>query len=307
MRVRTPPALSRAGYDHAVARRTDEDWQQRVWPSAAVLTVDAEGNAPTARRSDGGVELVYSPSADVDERSLRVFLGLADGLPYFAALDLRDSPSAADDRWTVRPGATRAGLRAVGAELDDLGSGLLAAAVALRNWHVRNPRCAHCGAPTEVVHAGWARRCVSEQILHFPRTDPAVIMLVHDGADRCVLGRQSRWPAGRYSILAGFVDAGESVEATVAREVAEEVGIAVTEVEYVASQPWPFPASIMLGFTARADGAQQLRVDHDEIADARWVSREEIRRMDGIGELPGPVSIAHRLITDWVDADHPAC
>jgi NAD+ diphosphatase len=127
-------------------------------------------------------------------------------------------------------------------------------------------------------------------------------MLVHDGDGRCVLGRQAVWPQGRYSILAGFVDPGESAEAAVAREVGEEAGIAVTDIRYVASQPWPFPASIMLGFTARVDGDPTLHIDNDEIQDARWFTRDEIRRRDGVALLPSPVSIAYRIITDWLDA-----
>jgi NAD+ diphosphatase len=129
-----------------------------------------------------------------------------------------------------------------------------------------------------------------------------VIMLIHDGAGRCILGRQSTWPQGRFSILAGFVEPGESAEAAVAREVAEEVGVAITDVRYAASQPWPFPSSLMLGFVARVDGDPALHVDGEELEDARWFSREQIRARDGLVALPPPVSIASRIITDWLES-----
>ena len=135
----------------------------------------------------------------------------------------------------------------------------------------------------------------------FPRTDPAVIMLVHDGADRVVLGRQAVWPPGRFSILAGFVEPGESAEAAVAREVAEEVGLRVTDIRYVASQPWPFPQSLMLGFTARVDGDPTLHLDEDEIEEARWFTRDELRSGAGPRVLPPPVSIARHIIDRWVE------
>jgi NAD+ diphosphatase len=192
------------------------------------------------------------------------------------------------------------GLRAIGAELDDVEAGLLVTATALAAWHAGHPRCPRCGTPTEVIGAGWSRRCPGDGSEHWPRTDPAVIMLVHDGADRCVLGRGKGWPVDRYSILAGFVEPGESLEAAVAREVAEEVGLRLTEISYLGSQPWPFPASLMAGFMARVDGDQTLRVNGDELADARWFSRAELRA--GAVRIAPSVSIAHRIITDWLDA-----
>jgi len=148
------------------------------------------------------------------------------------------------------------------------------------------------------VRGGSVRRCEADGSEHFPRTDPAMIVLVTDGADRCVLGRQPIWPAGRYSTLAGFVEPGESAEQAVVREVWEETGLRVREVTYVASQPWPFPASLMLGFTAVVD-ADAVPVPRDgELEDARWFHRDELR--DGSAMLPTPVSIAYQLITGWL-------
>jgi NAD+ diphosphatase len=138
----------------------------------------------------------------------------------------------------------------------------------------------------------------------FPRTDPAVIMLVHDGGDRVLLGRQAVWPPGRFSILAGFVEPGESAEAAVAREVAEEVGLRVTDIRYVTSQPWPFPQSLMLGFVARAEGDSPadltLRLDPDEIEEARWFTRDELSSGEGPRALPPSLSIARHILDRWV-------
>lgn len=302
-----PPALARVGIDHAVAHRTDEEWLAAAWPRAAVLLVAADGTVPV-EETDDGPRLRLVPSPEQNDAQLRVFLGERDGTPYFALLDMTPRPdgttAAMRGRFSERaPGQVNADLREVGAELDATGSGLLSAATALRNWHLRHTHCPRCGSPTAVTQAGWARRCPVDDSEHFPRTDPAVIMLVHDGGERCVLGRQPTWPPHRYSILAGFVDPGESAEAAVAREVGEEVGIAVTDVTYVSSQPWPFPGSLMLGFTALVDGDSTLHVDHSEIDDAQWFSRDRIRAERG-GELllPPPVSIAYRLITDWLDS-----
>jgi len=156
------------------------------------------------------------------------------------------------------------------------------------------------------VRGGSARRCPADASLHFPRTDPAMIVLVHDGGDRCVLGRQAVWPAGRFSTLAGFVEPGESAEQSVVREVAEETGLVVDTVEYVASQPWPFPASLMLGFRARCDPDAVPHPVDGELEEARWFTRDQVRAAAtwGAGEqelqLPSAVSIARLLLDGWV-------
>jgi NAD+ diphosphatase len=156
------------------------------------------------------------------------------------------------------------------------------------------------------VRGGSVRRCPVDASEHFPRTDPAVIMLVTDGSDRCVLGRQAVWPPGRYSTLAGFVEPGESAEQAVVREVAEETGVQVRDVRYVSSQPWPFPSSLMLGFTAVCDADAEPRPADGELEDARWFTRDELRAAGTWGsrtgtQLPGSVSIAHFLLARWLE------
>ncbi len=220
----------------------------------------------------------------------RLYLGQQEGTAYFAVA------GALPRRLGARP----QGLRDVGALLSDTDAGLLVHAVGLANWHATHPRCPRCGAPTSAAKGGSVRRCGEDGTEHFPRTDPAVIMLVTDGVDRCVLGRQAIWPPRRYSTLAGFVEPGESAEQAVAREVAEETGLAVTAVAYRSSQPWPFPASLMLGFTAVTDGAVDPVARDGELEDARWFTREELRD-PAVVLLPPPVSIAHRLISDWLE------
>jgi NADH pyrophosphatase NudC (nudix superfamily) len=207
----------------------------------------------------------------------------------------------------ARPGLRPAGLREAAALLNDRDAGLFTHAVALANWHATHTHCPRCGTPTVTIAAGHAQRCPADGSEHFPRIDPAVIMLVTDPDDRCLLARNRRWPERRVSILAGFVEPGESAEQAVAREVQEETGIVVTRVRYTGSQPWPMPQSLMLGFRAAASGDLELRVDDDEIAEAYWYSREELRRALTAQEtlLPPPVSIAHRLIESWYGEELP--
>ncbi len=207
----------------------------------------------------------------------------------------------------ARPGLRPAGLRDAAALLNDRDAGLFTHAVALANWHATHTHCPQCGTPTVTVAAGHAQRCPADGSEHFPRVDPAVIMLVTDPDDRCLLARNRRWPERRVSILAGFVEPGESAEQAVAREVEEEAGITVARVRYVGSQPWPMPQSLMLGFRAAAAGELDLRVDDDEIAEAHWYSREELRNALAAKEilLPPPVSIAHRLIESWYGEELP--
>ncbi|GAB4394121.1 MAG: NAD(+) diphosphatase [Kiloniellaceae bacterium] len=235
-----------------------------------------------------------------------IFLGLREETAYLAVdLSRLEEP-------VVEPlGGERAAfrdLRQVGPIMDREESAILAYARGLAHWHARHGFCGVCGAETVSEKGGHQRRCTNTacNAVHFPRTDPAVIMLVHDGADRCLLGRQAMWPPGMHSTLAGFVEPGESLEEAVAREIWEEVGlkIAVEDVEYHSSQPWPFPSSIMLGFHARAED-QPLRIAEHEIESAAWYSRDELKNSpeNETFKLPRRDSIARRLIEDWLEEE----
>ena len=276
------PALSRATVDRDASSRDDPARLDELWAGAKVLVVDS-GQALL-----DGLDLFLLDSVEAPDGD-RFYLGQLDGQAYFAV------PAALPRRL----GTQVKGLRDVGAVLSDRDAGLMTHAVGLANWHAAHPRCPRCGAATTSVRGGAVRRCVEDGSDHFPRTDPAVIMLVTDGADRCVLGRQAVWPTGRYSTLAGLVEPGESAESAVVREVLEETGVHVRDVVYRGSQPWPFPASLMLGYTALCDPDAAPVPADGELEDARWFSREELR--DGDAVLPPPVSIAHRLITEWLE------
>jgi NAD+ diphosphatase len=286
------PVLSRVAHDrNHTARALPDPAEGRP---VRVLTVSPDGTAPVAEEA-AGPGLVWDEQPELPQGA--VYLGEAGGVPFAAvrgtrALTVSGRPV---DRW--------AGLREVGADLGDLDAGLLAEAVAILEWHDRHRFSPLTGVATTVEQAGWVQRDPSDGTTFFPRTDPAVIMLVHDGADRLVLGRQAAWPPGRFSILAGFVEPGESAEAAVVREVAEEVGLTVTDVRYVGSQPWPFPQSLMLGFVARVEGSDELVVDRTEIEEAHWFTRDQLRAGTGPTALPPPVSIARHIIDRWVAAD----
>ena len=225
-----------------------------------------------------------------------------EGVVWFAVLE-----QSAPDEPALGDGVTLAGLREVGALLSDRDAGLFVHAVALANWHATHGRCARCGETTTVEAAGHVRRCTACGTEHFPRTDPAVIVLVTDDAGRALLGHNPQWPANRYSTLAGFVEPGESAEHAVVREIKEESGVDVVDVRYLGSQPWPFPSSLMLGFTARAVDADAVSVDGVEIADARWFSPADLRAAVASGEVlfPPSVSIARRLVEHWYGGPIP--
>ena len=217
-----------------------------------------------------------------------LFLGLDDGAPRFAAL-----PKS----------AAGAEARAILGQLGLSDAPLFAAALSLSSWHLRHGFCSVCGAPSAIFRGGWARRCGVCAAEHYPRVDPVVIMLA-TFEDRLLLGRQPQYPPGRYSALAGFVEPGETIEAAVARELYEETGISVSNIRYLASQPWPFPNSLMIGCTATATG-DALIIDHDELEDARWFSRDEvIAALAGDPtapfQPPPRFAIARTLLDHWI-------
>jgi len=226
------------------------------------------------------------------EGSPPLFLGLDHGSPRFSALPDGDAPATAYAHFQLL------------GMLDAAEAPTFAAALSLANWHRRHRHCSVCGQPTEPNRGGWSRACGSCGAEHYPRVDPVVIMLAeHDG--RLLLGRQPQYPPGRYSALAGFVEPGESIEAAVARELAEEAGISVRNVRYLTSQPWPFPNSLMIGAWAEASG-DSMRIDKNELDDARWFSRDEVvAALDGDPTAPFQPpprwAIARTLLHLWVD------
>jgi NAD+ diphosphatase len=288
--------------DRAASARADPDW-------LAQRLADPESNAVFAGREGVLIgeayppELLRRPVAELAASGLAladpILLGLDRGRAVFA-VDLEAAPRAVSA--VLTRGGTVMSLRAAGTLLPSSEGGLAAYLTALVNWHRTHRFCPNCGTATGIAEAGYSRPCPSCGAVHFPRTDPVVIMVVADG-DRILLGRHAGWPTHRYSVLAGYVAPGETLEEAVAREVREESGVDAVDPRYVASQPWAFPSSLMLGFEARAQGGEPTARD-GELEDVRWFSaqevgaalREPVRQL----ELPGTVSIARLLIERWV-------
>ena len=286
-----------ASHDRLAERRDDQDFLDRAWadPASRVLVI-RDGNLAT-ELSGQSLPTIKPSDAPVGERLL---LGQLDGEVYFVVIADEDlQPDAANS-------ARFEGLRHLAGVLDAPQAALAAHAVALSGWHARHPRCAVCGSATQIAQAGTTRRCPQCSATHFPRTDPAVIMLVTDDEDRCLLGHNATRAGRWFSTLAGFVEPGETLEQAVAREVLEESGVVVGEATYAGSQPWPFPTSLMLGFFAHATSTD-IRVDGVEITEARWFTRDEIARQVPAGELilPTTVSIAGALLTRWYGEELP--
>jgi NAD+ diphosphatase len=312
--------LARETVDRATEKRYDQPWLDRTWADPATRVLVVHHGRALVRLVDGRADLVFVPPGAAPP-GVRFLLGVettdAGEVVYYGVSGpiegAPDEPPAArgtgPGRETPEPdGPPRPmSLREVGALLGDRDAGLMTHAVALANWHDSHTHCPIDGTPTVVNPGGHSTNCPADGTEHFPRTDPAVIMLVSDAEDRCLLARNKAWPEHRVSILAGFVDPGESAEHAVIREVHEEVGITVDQVTYLASQPWPLPRSLMLGFRARAVGDITFHVDADEISEAHWYSREELIRALEAGELalPPAVSIARRIIEAWYGSELP--
>lgn len=291
--------LARATIDRAATRRSDEAWVNRVRVADDTRFVHVHEGAALIV----GDSLVLEPAAHGDAPT--TLLGVDDfGTAYFCVHhdDRSLAPAVEDAHW--------ADLRMTGSSLDATDAGLMVAAVALDNWSRTHRHCPRCGSQLQWHEAGWSRRCPEDGSSQFPRTDPAVIVLVRDDQDRALLGRQVRWEPTWFSTLAGFVEAGESAEAAVRREVQEESGVRIgdsaKDLVYLGSQPWPFPASLMLGYHAWASDPS-IDVDGDEIAEARWFTRDELAVACQSGEvsLPPAVSIARKLIERWYGSPLP--
>ena len=275
------PFFAGPGIDRADALRGKPEAVAQLLASPQAAALVWNGGAPAL---DEAGKLTWQ-AARGDET---LFLGLDDGEPRFASLPL---VGAAPDT------------RALLGLLDQADAPLFAAALSLASWHHRHGFCSVCGSPSAVFRGGWGRKCGACGGEHYPRVDPVVIMLA-TFEDRLLLGRQPIYPPGRYSALAGFVEPGETVEAAVARELGEEAGIAVSDVRYVASQPWPFPSSLMIGCTAVALG-DSLTIDHDELDDARWFTRNQVidalsGSRDSAFIAPPRFAIARTLLDHWL-------
>jgi NAD+ diphosphatase len=275
------PFFSGPGLDRADFARSDPEKHRQFAESPLARELVWTGDLP-AIAADGSLQwqAVKKPE---------LFLGLDGGSPRFCALQQEIASGPA--------------VFSIIASLNRNDAPIFAAALSLARWHLRHRFCANCGSSTDVVRGGWSRRCGSCEAEHYPRVDPVVIMLAeHEG--KLLLGRQHHYPPGRYSALAGFLEAGETIEEAVARELKEEAGIDVADVTYIASQPWPFPSSLMVGCTSRALSAA-LTIDQTELDDARWFSREEVAAAiagepNAPFQAPPPHAIARTLLEHWL-------
>lgn len=280
-------------------RRCDPDWisTQMSHSATRFVPVWRAKNFFTSDRNPKPVILSPADLLGVKPRTeTLIFLGEQNGVTHFAV----DLPGTDDSvPHVLRAWGRFRDLRQVGAVIDERLAAILAYARAMASWHSRNRHCTRCGSLTESGDAGHVRRCRACEAVHFPRTDPAVIVLVV-GTRGCLLGRNASWTDGLYSAIAGFVEPGESLEGAVVREVREETGVQIADIRYHSSQPWPFPSSIMLGFTARATDCT-IQINDVELEDARWFKRKQIREAVAAGtlRLPNRISIAYRLLEDW--------
>lgn len=287
-------------FDRAALHRRNPAWlAERLDEDNTVLHVVWQGKTLIAEEEMVRLNLLRAKDHKslIQNANIVVLLGI-DAETAHVAVDLSqlDEPEIAT---FGRP----TDLRSVGSLLPEKEASLAALAKGMAYWHSRHLHCGVCGHPTVSEQAGHLRRCTNPscRIEHFPRTDPAVIMRITIG-DRVLLGRQATWPPGMHSVLAGFVEPGESLEDAVRRETMEEVGLELTDVSYFASQPWPFPSSLMIGFTAEAT-SDQLLLDPDEIDSAQWLTRDQLLASpeNEIFRLPRRDSIAWRLVADWID------
>jgi NAD+ diphosphatase len=289
-----------APLDRASELRSDEAELNRLWSAAKIIRV-AESKLAT-----DGTSLRFLTAADVEQLiASKIF---TTGDKYFLGID--SASEVAYFAWDCDEVGLAAGesssegmasLRELGATLDEFHLGISMHAIALSNWHRSHPHCSQCGAETTSTLGGSVRVCVKDQSQHHPRTDSAVIVLVKDKDDRILLGHQPIWPDGRFSTFAGFLEPGETFEQCVEREVFEESGVKVNEIKYLGSQPWPFPASIMIAFSAVVDNPSTAKADGVEITEVRWFSRDELKSSvaDGSLLLPPTISVARKMIAMW--------
>ncbi|MCX7521948.1 NAD(+) diphosphatase [Microbacterium sp. STN6] len=304
------PALDRDGQSRSHPDLFDELWSDEstrilpLWQGRALLR-DGEAASDGDGALGDNLRLDLRRVDDVTSALTRVYLGRTRGVPGDEPAGAPIVVSTLTDAAAreLEPDESRwAGLRDAAPRLSARDAGIFVEALAIVNWHIANTHCSRCGMPTVVEQGGWVRRCFQDDALHFPRTDAAVIVAVTDDDDRLLLGSNLMWESDRFSLLAGFVEPGESFEAAAVREIGEEAGIRLTDVAYEASQPWPFPASIMVGMHASLASGQtdaDLRPDGEEIRELRFFSRADLWAARESVRLPGTASIAHALIEGW--------
>jgi NAD+ diphosphatase len=289
--------------DRVSQRRQDAGWVASLLQDPGTRLLPLHGLKPRVRHSSA-VSLYWQSVGPwhslIDDGNTLILLGLRDGQAYFALDATPVEPPVGD-------GVVTMDARAVAPMIDSGEAAILAEARSLIDWHARHHFCAQCGTPSVVASGGWVRHCPSCKAHHFPRVDPVVIMLAVRG-ERCLLGRGRRRPGTRFSCLAGFMEPGETPEEAVRREILEESNIEVGRVHYLASQPWPFPSSLMMGFLAEAL-SEEITIDPEELAEARWFERDEVRAMversrsddpiPGLATLPPPLAIGHQIARRW--------
>jgi NAD+ diphosphatase len=299
--------LGASAIDRNAVSRSNPNLIDDLLTSGEARILFLRGTEVRLHEESAGLQLLLAPASAASEtqRENLFYLGttttegidfdysvLPAGTSILAQSFDQDSKDAPSGNWH--------NLRRVSNALTPLDAGIFSQASALANWHRTHKHCPACGSANVVADAGWSRVCVACSKQVFPRTDPAIIVAVRDEQDRLLLGSQGSWSANRWSVLAGFVEAGESLNAAVEREVFEEAGIRVSEIEFLGSQPWPFPYSLMFGFSARAVAGSVAVPDGDEIVRLRWFSREELLSEVAQLELPGRLSIARALIEEWL-------
>jgi NAD+ diphosphatase len=279
--------LAASQVDRSAHLRSDEGYLKSAWSSALVITFMDEKFATSGDQ----LSLVAGATLGEYQSQSDYFLGIKDEQAFF----VRHLPLEEGSKLELKT------LREIGVHLSPRDIGLSVHAQGLANWHTKHPRCAQCGAATTVISGGSVRRCLIDQSEHYPRTDGAVIVLVKDDQDRVLLGRQKVWPKYRFSTFAGFVEPGESFEHCVVREVREEAGVELSQINYLGSQPWPFPASLMIAFEALTNTPQLARPDGEEIEEIRWFSRAEMKAaiLDKSLILPLEISVARQMIKAW--------
>jgi NAD+ diphosphatase len=289
--------------DRVSQRRQDAGWVASLLEDPSTRVLPLHSLKPQIRHSSAAAldwQSVAPWRPLIDDGSTLILLGMREGRAYFAL----DATSA-----EIPPDGDSVAMdaRAAAPIIDGGEAAILAEARSLIDWHARHGYCAQCGTPSAVVSGGWVRHCPNCKAHHFPRVDPVVIMLAVRG-ERCLLGRGHRRPGARFSCLAGFMEPGETLEEAVRREVLEESGIQVGRVRYLASQPWPFPSSLMMGFLGEAL-TEEITIDLEELAEVRWFARDEVRVMversrsddpiPGLPTLPPPLAIGHQIARRW--------